>query len=109
MLFQHPGTHDVYDISVTSSQPGEIRVMGDVIDGSSSKGLLVIVYSESDSAVQYNFVPHNTAHPGVYSVPVDLPDNLYRVAAFVVEENGEPFPRASATPKPVQVNGKSNY
>ena len=42
------GTHDIQNISVTSPQPGEVRVTGDFIDGSTATGLLTIVISTSE-------------------------------------------------------------
>ena len=39
------GTHDIQNISVSSLQPGEVRVTGDFIDGSTATGLLLILYS----------------------------------------------------------------
>ena len=101
------GTHDVYGISVTvaSFPPCIIQVMGDIVDGSSSLGILVIVYSVS--LTKYDFLPFNEIQSGGYSVTVsDIPDGEYKVAVFVVEENGEPFPRAASRPKHITINGK---
>ena len=101
------GTHDVYDITVSSPLPGVVMVTGDVVVGSTSTGILAIIYSShSDFNVSYRSVPHNSTQPGVYSVGVELPSDQYEVAVFVVEESGEPFLRAASRPKPVLINRK---
>ena len=101
------GTHDAYAISVTvaSFPPCIIQVMGDIVDGSSSLGILVIVYSVS--LAKYDFLPFNETQSGGYNMTVsDVPDGEYKVAIFVVEENGEPFTRAASRPKDITINGK---
>ena len=82
-------------------------VTGDIIVGSSSRGILIVIYTlNPDYDINYSYVPHSTTHPGVYSVRVELPDDQYQVAVFVVDENGEPFPRAVSKPKSVYINSK---
>ena len=101
------GTHDLYAISVTvtSFHPYVVQVMGDIVDGSSSLGILTIVYS--DSLVKYNFVPNDETRLGVYNVTVcDLTNGEYEVAVFIMEKNGKPFPRAVSRPKDIKINGK---
>ena len=100
------GTHDIHNISVTSPMPGEIRVTGYLINGSSTIGILIIVYSISeDTHVYYNFVPHDTEQQGVYDVAMDLQDGQYEVSVYVMEESGLPFKRAAARPDSVWING----
>ena len=74
-------------------------------------GILVIVYSESlgsDSSIHYNMIEHTKVRqPRMYPVTTGLPVDEYKVAVFVVEEDGKPFPRAAATPRTVRING--NY
>ena len=59
LIFEHAiindiGTHDIQNISVSSSQPGEVRVTGDFIDGSTATGVLLILYSlTNDSDIHY--------------------------------------------------------
>jgi hypothetical protein len=97
------GTHDIYDIAVSTSHTGIVRVTGQIIAGSTSKGIVAIIYSVSNTC--YRYVSHNNTQPGVYSMDTDLPDGLYQVAIFVVEENRHPFTRAAATPKFVSIYG----
>ena len=92
---------------VSSPLPGVVMVTGDVIVGSTSTGILAIIYSpHSDSDISYRSMPHNSTQPGVYSVGVKLPSDQYEVAIFVVEESGEPFLRAASRPKPALINRK---
>ena len=79
-------------------------VTGDVILGSTLKGILVVVYS--DLNISYNYVPQTSMQPaGVYSVGVELPDNWYQVSVFVIEVSQMPFLRAAARPKSIYING----
>ena len=84
---------------------------GDIIPGSTSIGILVIVYSESlgnDSNIQYRMVEHTEVQqPRMYPVMTDLPVDEYKLAVFVVEEDGRPFRRAAATPRTVRINGNT--
>ena len=105
------GTHDFHNITVISpsDNPGTIMVTGDIIPGSPSIGILVIVYSEylgSDSNIRYNMIEHTKVQqPRMYPVTTGLPVDEYKVVVFVVEEDDKPFPRAAATPKTVRING----
>ena len=88
------GTHDIQNISVTSPQPGEVRVTGDFIDGSTATGLLIIIYSlTNDSNVHYIVGGHNSGLAG----------GEYSISVFVVEENGLPFERVATSPKLIVV------
>lgn len=45
------GTHGIQNVTVNSSCPGQIRVTGDFVDGSTATGVFLIIYSltnESD-------------------------------------------------------------
>ena len=89
-----PGTHDIQNISVTSPQPGDVRVTGDFIDGSTATGLLIIIYSlTNDTNVHYIVGGHNSGLAG----------GEYKTSVFVVEENGLPFERVATSPKLVAV------
>ena len=100
------GTHDIYNISVTSPSPGEVRVTGYLIDGSSTIGILVVVYSVTeDSCVHYKFVPHDTKQHEVYAVMMGPSNGLYKVTVYVMEESGLPFQRAAGRPRSVWING----
>ena len=48
------GTHDIHNVSVTSPLPGQIRVTGDFVDGSTATGIILIIYSlNNNSNVHY--------------------------------------------------------
>ena len=99
------GTHDIQNISVTSPQPGEVRVTGDFIDGSTATGLLIIIYSlTNDSDVHYITGGSTSQQPRNVHVSVPgLADGEYSISVFVVEENGLPFERVATSPKLVTV------
>lgn len=87
-------------------------VTGDIIPGSPSIGIFVIVYSESlenNSNIHYNMIEHTKVQQlRMYPVMTGLPVDEYKVVVFVVEEDGKPFPRAAATPRTVRINGNSS-
>ena len=95
------GTHDVQNISVSSTHPGQIRVTGDIIDGSTVTGVLVIVYSHSD----VRYFANSPADQGQnIDVTLDgLTDTHYGVSTFTME-NGVPFPRVVALPSSVDMD-----
>ena len=105
------GTHDFHNILVISpSNSGVVMVTGDVIPGSTSVGILVIVYSVTDKrtddvSVHYYFIEY--ADMQVYAKILGLPADQYKVVVFVVEEDGRPFCRAAATPKTVHIHGNN--
>ena len=80
--------------------------MGDIINGSSMKGILIIIYSlTDDSSVYYNFAPREAEQLRVNAIAMGLPDDQYKVSVFVIDQNGLPFPRAAASSRVVQING----
>ena len=84
-------------------------VTGDIIPGSTARGILVIVYSHiNDSNVHYHFIRHTQSrvHPTAMG---SVMEDEYQVVVFVVEEDGKPFCRAAATPRTVQIDGILNY
>ena len=79
---------------------------GDIIDGSSMIGILIIIYSlTDDSGVYYNFAPREAEQLRVIAIAMGLPDYQYEVSVFVIDESGLPFPKAAASPRAVQING----
>ena len=84
-----------------------VLVTGDVINGLTSMGILVIVYSRlNHSDVSYNFVPHPQDRMAIDFTVMGLPYVHYEVSVFVVEESGLPFCRAAAMPRTVHNNSK---
>ena len=97
------GTHDIQNISVTSPQPGEVRVTGDFIDGSTATGLLIIIYSlTNDSDVHY-ITGGSILQKSVDINVTALLGGNYSISVFVVEENELPFERVAASPKLIAV------
>ena len=82
---------------------------GDIINGSMSRGILVIAYSLTDETnTHYNlstFLP-DQLRVNTTCMLKGLPAGLYQISIFVIEESGLPFLRAAATPKSVRVDGK---
>ena len=53
-LYHITGTHDIQNVTVSSPLPGQIRVTGDLVDGSNATGMLLILYSPTNvSHVHY--------------------------------------------------------
>ena len=94
----YTGTHDIQNISVSSPQPGEIRVTGDFIDGSTATGVLLILYSlTNDSDIHY------VTESFKQSIDINvtgLTDTQYGVSVFALD-NGQVFPGVVALPKKV--------
>ena len=96
------GTHEIHNISVNNSpQPGEVRVTGNFIDGSTATGVLVIVIGDSE------VIYHNASRDGTDKIKetfiTGLAGGEYSISVFVVEENGLPFERVATSPKLVAV------
>ena len=99
------GTHDIQNISVTSTQPGGIRVTGDFIEGSTAAGVLVIIYNPSDSNSNAPLYIQSSVSEG-RNVTVDiggLAIGRFGLSAFVVLEDGLPFTNVATKPRFVSV------
>ena len=93
------GTHDIQNISVISSHPGNIRVSGNWIQRSTARGIIVIVYSATD--IHYHVREERGDR---FYVNVErLLGGEYNVSVFVIEKNGRPFERAASTPVSITV------
>ena len=101
------GTHDIQNILVTSTQPGSIRITGDIIRDSSAIGVLAIIIPlESESNVIYSFRPREST-TALRDEDVSLLGGHYSVSLFVMEEVGDVFSRTVSSPIGVSVdNGK---
>ena len=95
------GTHDIQNISVSSPLPGQVRVTGDFIEGSTAIGLLVVLsYPSDDSNLRY--------YQGRREVIVHgLPQGEYGISVFAIEEDGLPFARAATMSRKTSVIGGS--
>ena len=102
------GTHDIQNISVTSPQPGEVRVTGDFIYGSTATGLLTIVISTSE--IFYHLIERGSDQLHIEGSIQGVVGGEHSISFFVVEESGLPFNRTASTPKVVSVeNSKHCY
>lgn len=91
-----------------SPVPGIVMVSGDIITGSTLRGILAIVYADGpnfNNIASYRYIPNNRSQPGVYSMDVDLPSGRYQVSVFVVQEDQRPFLRAAASPESTFIKG----
>lgn len=103
-IFYHnyPGTHDVQNISL-ASLPGEIRVTGQLIDGSTTNRILLIVYSTAnESEVQYVFAIGKVSDGSVQKSVYGLKGGVYGGAVFAVDEGGRVSSRVAALPQYVE-------
>ena len=93
--------------SINKNSPGEIRITGNLIPGSTVIGILIIVYSLiNESNIRYIFSPHS----GISTTTANsFPSGMYNVSIFVVEESGLPFNRSASIPRNISViKGKNN-
>ena len=104
IIFRPSGTHDIQNISVSSPLPGQVRVTGDFIEGSTATGVLSIIYSRAnDSNVHY--ISSNTHNVDISMT--GLSGTEYEISTYTLED-GLPFPRAVSLPKNVTVNSNDN-
>ena len=97
---QITGTHDIQNLSVTLfQQTGEVQVFGDFVTGTSATGVLVIIYS--NELTRYHLAPRGGYSRLDTTVP-SLPNGVYKVSVFTVDENGIPFERV--VKRPIAVN-----
>ena len=99
------GTHNIQNITVSYSSPGEVTLTGNFINGLAARAILAVVYSDSlsDSNVYYMFSPLSIKEEKLITNVSGLPSGMYSVSVFVVEDNGLPFNRSAATPRNVSV------
>ena len=98
-IVHNTGTHDLQNISVSSPCSGQVRVTGDFIQGSTTTGILVILYREGDSRIIYDLISRSGNKIVTDITGVDRGN--HEVFVFDVERNGT---YSSATVKPVMVN-----
>ena len=74
---------------------------GDFIPGSSSIGILVVVYSAADDEYNKTMIKYHFVHRSDIRMTItmtNLRGGRIEVSVFVVEENGLPFNRSATTP-----------
>ena len=106
LVYNYVGTHDIQNISVSSPQPGEVRVTGDFINESTVTGVLAVIITESQ--IFYNVVERGSNEQQFDDTIQGVVGGEHSISFFVVEESGLPFNRTASTPKVVTVeNGKT--
>ena len=105
-MYTYVGTHDIQNISVSSPQPGEIRMTGNFINGSTATGVLAVIITESQ--IFYHVVEQGSNEQQLDGTILCVVGGEHSISFFVVEESGLPFNRTASMPKVVTVeNGKS--
>ena len=94
------GTHDIQNVFVGSSLPGQISVTSDVISGATATGVLVIVYSLSnfDDDDNVHYIAKQNEGNRISLDVTGLTGIEYGVSTFALE-NGLPLPGVVASPK----------
>lgn len=89
--FINVGTHEVQQIQVLS-RLGSITVSGRFIDGSTTMGVLTIIYSIiNESDIHYSVISHQTSKK-MFSVSFQgVSNGPHNISFFTVEKNGHPF------------------
>ena len=84
---------------------------GNFVNGSTTRAILAVVYSDSGSDVYYTISPPSSEEEKLSTNISGLPSGLYNVSVFVVVDDGLPFPRSATTPRSVSltegVHGKA--
>ena len=106
--YLHAGTHDIKNISVSSPQPGEVRVTGDFINGSTASGVLAVFVDFFNSEMFYECIEPGNKKQQFASTIQGVVGGEYSISFFVVKESGLPFNRTALTPKVVTVEN-GNY
>ena len=84
-------------------------VSGKFSDGSTSLGLLVIVYSlANDNDVRYLTILRTEKEHEVSAVFRGIPHRLLSASVFTIEDNGLPFGHVATKVKTVQINSTTN-
>ena len=95
------GTHEVQNVSVISPQPGEIRVTGELIDGTTATGVLAVVSNGSEN--YYHFISCESDKLLIEDSILGVVGGRYITSVFTVMKNGLPFQRVATRPRVVSV------
>ena len=95
------GTHDFQDVSISSDGPGDIRVTGYFIEGSTATGVLVAMSTTSE--VYFHMFTREGTQSQFANTVSNVAGGDYSVSVFVEDENGLPFNRSATIPQNVTV------
>lgn len=114
MIFFHTfaGTHDVQNISFTVESSGSFNITGNYVYGSQVRGLFAVIYSADSYALTTHYSilvrqDYQLRFECEIENEFDDDDNSYRLSAFLIDEEGIPFPRAAFTPKDIHFHNSS--
>ena len=95
------GTHDIQSILVTSPNPGDIRVTGQFIQGSTTTG--VVIADILLSGINFYFLARENDQLELNGTISNLVTGQHVVSAFMADESGLPFIRTATLPQDVVV------
>ena len=101
LCFFSIGTYDVQSILVTSPNPGDIRVTGRLIQGSTATGIMIT--DVSSSGTRFYLLAREKDQLELDGIISNLISGQHIVSAFVVDESGLPFNRTATLPQEVLV------
>ena len=100
-MFLYKGTHDAQGLLVMSPNPGDIRVTGDFIQGSTATG--VVIADLKSSEIYFYLLTREIEQLELDDTISNLVDGQHTVSAFIVGEQGLPFSRTATLPQSVLV------
>ena len=80
------GTHDIQNVHVSSPLPGQIKVTGDFVDGSTVTGVMLIVYSlagKSDVLEGIDYIVEDKSGRNISIVVTGLSRAEYSLAVSI--------------------------
>lgn len=92
------------NILVTSLLPGELRVTGTFIDGSTANGILIIIYSLTDDS-DVHYISGQVYSQMIQTNVSGLTHSQYNLSIFAIEKNGYPLTRVEGVPIKSNVTG----
>ena len=95
------GTYDLQNVVAISQLPGQISVTGELISGATATGVLVVVYSLTNSE-DIHYIIEQAKGDRISLNVTGLTGAEYGVSTFALE-NGLPLPSVVASPKIIVV------
>ena len=95
------GSHDIQNVIIRNSLPGQIRVTGELVDRSIATGVFVVLYSLTNSE-DVRYIAKQTEGDKISLIVTGLTGAEYRVSTFAFE-NGLPFPRVVTSPRNIRI------
>ena len=102
------GTHDIQNISVSSPLPGQVRVTGYFIEGSTAIGVLVAILTATENLYLY-LITRDGDLLQFESTVAGVIGGVHYASVFVMDENGLPFNKTASIPQVVSVKNSKQY